>query len=42
MVNDVTAGYVIAGPERLRGPMQTVTDKMKVLARLNGAEDPSA
>ncbi len=41
MGNDVTAGYVIAGPERLREPMQIVTDKMKSLAKLNGSEDPS-
>ncbi len=42
MGNDVTAGYVIAGPERLREPMQTVTDKMMALGKLNGAEDPAA
>ena len=42
MGNDVTAGYVIAGPERLREPMQIVTDKMKALAKLGGAEGPAA
>jgi hypothetical protein len=26
--NDVTAGYIISGPERLRIPMQKVTDKL--------------
>lgn len=28
MSNDVTAGYTIINPERLRGPMQKVTDYM--------------
>ena len=29
---DVTAGYIVGGVERLRGPMQTVTDRLKVAA----------
>jgi integrase len=41
MGNDVTAGYVIAGPERLREPMQTVTDKMRELGKLEVSEGPS-
>jgi len=34
MGSDVTAGYVVAGPERLREPMQKVTDKFKELIGL--------
>jgi len=34
MGTDVTAGYVVAGPERLRAPMQKVTDKFKELIGL--------
>lgn len=26
MANDVTAGYIVAGVERLRQPMQNITD----------------
>ena len=29
MGTDVTAGYVVAGPDRLREPMQEVTDQLK-------------
>ena len=36
MGNDVTAGYVIAGPERLREPMQKVTNRLKGLIGLAG------
>ena len=31
MGTDVTAGYIVAGPDRLRGPMQKVTDRFKEL-----------
>ena len=31
MGSDVTAGYVMAGDERLRAPMQRVTDQLKEL-----------
>ena len=34
MGSDVTAGYVVAGPDRLREPMQKVTDKFKELIGL--------
>ena len=34
MGTDVTAGYVVAGPDRLREPMQKVTDKFKELIGL--------
>jgi len=34
MGTDVTAGYVVAGPDRLRAPMQKVTDKFKELIGL--------
>lgn len=39
MGTDVTAGYVIARPQRLRGPMQKVTDKFK---KLIGWVEPEA
>jgi integrase len=35
---DVTAGYIVAGAERLREPMQKVTDKFKELIGLNGPD----
>lgn len=35
MGGDVTAGYIVGGVERLRGPMQAVTDKLKVLCSLD-------
>ncbi len=37
MGTDVTAGYVVAGPERLRAPMQRVTDRFKALTSGLGA-----
>ena len=39
---DVTAGYIVAGAERLREPMQKVTDKFKELIGLNGPDDALA
>ena len=38
MGTDVTAGYVVAGPERLRAPMQKVTDRFKELIGLTPLE----
>lgn len=29
--SDVTAGYIVPGPDRLREPMQRVTNKLKEL-----------
>jgi len=37
---DVTAGYVIAGAERLREPMQKVTDRLKELCEIEEINDP--
>ena len=39
---DTTAGYIVAGPDRLREPMQKVTDKFKELIGLNGPDDAPA
>lgn len=36
---DVTAGYIVAEPDRLREPMQKVTDKFKELCGLGGPDD---
>jgi integrase len=38
MGTDVTAGYVVAGPERLRAPMQKVTDRFKALIGLTALD----
>jgi integrase len=35
---DVTAGYIQFGPERLREPMQRVTDRLRELIGINGPE----
>ncbi len=39
---DTTAGYIVAGAERLREPMQKVTDKFKELIGPDGPDDASA
>ena len=36
---DLTAGYVMAGADRLREPMQKVTDKLKELIGLETVDD---
>ena len=38
MGTDVTAGYIIASPERLREPQQKVTDKLKAHIGLEGPQ----
>ena len=38
LCTDVTAGYVVAGPERLREPMQRVTGRLKELIGLTAPE----
>lgn len=38
---DVTAGYIISGPERLRQPMQRVTGRLKDLIGMAGLMTPS-
>ena len=40
MGNDVTAAYIVAGPERLREPMQKVTDRLRGLIGLESPESP--
>lgn len=39
MGSDVTAGYVMATPERLREPMQKVTDKLQDMAGIASTAD---
>ena len=38
LCRDVTAGYIQFGPERLREPMQRVTDRLKQLIGVTGPE----
>ena len=36
--SDVTAGYIVSGPERLREPMQRVTDRLKTLCGIDRSQ----